>query len=41
MSDYNQSLSVNEAIQRARLLDGERLSWIEEPTLADDYVGHA
>jgi mandelate racemase len=41
MSDYNQSLSVNEAIQRARLLDGERLSWIEEPTLADDYIGHA
>lgn len=41
MADYNQSLSVPEAIRRVRALDGEGLSWIEEPTLADDYAGHA
>ncbi len=41
MSDYNQSLSVPEAIQRARHLDGEGLYWIEEPTRADDYEGYA
>jgi mandelate racemase len=41
MTDYNQSLSVPEAARRARALDGEGVYWIEEPTLADDYVGHA
>ena len=41
MVDYNQSLSVPEAIERARVLDGEGLTWIEEPTLADDFEGHA
>jgi len=41
MVDYNQSLSVAEAIDRARVLDGEGLTWIEEPTLADDFDGHA
>ncbi len=41
MVDYNQSLSVPEAIARARVLDGEGLYWIEEPTLADDFAGHA
>lgn len=41
MVDYNQSLSVPEAIDRARVLDGEGLTWIEEPTLADDFEGHA
>jgi mandelate racemase len=41
MSDYNQSLSVTEAGRRARALDGEGLYWIEEPTRADDYSGHA
>jgi len=39
--DYNQSLDVTEAIARARALDGEGLVWIEEPTTADDYDGHA
>jgi len=39
--DYNQSLDVTSAIARARLLDGEGLVWIEEPTTADDYDGHA
>lgn len=41
MSDYNQSLSVPEAQQRARQLDDEGLYWIEEPTRAEDYAGHA
>lgn len=41
MSDYNQALSVPEAISRASALDGEGLSWIEEPTRADDYAGYA
>lgn len=41
MADYNQSLSVAEAIRRARALDGEGLCWIEEPVAADDYAGHA
>jgi mandelate racemase len=41
MTDYNQSLSVSEAIRRAHILDGEDLYWIEEPTAADDPAGHA
>lgn len=41
MSDYNQALSVPEAIARAHALDGEGLAWIEEPTRADDYTGYA
>jgi mandelate racemase len=39
--DYNQSLDVTEAIARARALDSAGLVWIEEPTTADDYDGHA
>ena len=41
MVDYNQSLSVADAIDRARVLDDEGLYWIEEPTRADDFEGHA
>src|SRR5438552_2898574 len=41
MVDYNQSLAPTDAIERGRRLDDEGLTWIEEPTLADDYVGHA
>ena len=41
MVDYNQGLSVPEAIRRAAVLDGEGLAWIEEPVRADDYAGHA
>ncbi len=41
MVDYNQSLAPVEAIQRLRVLDGEGLTWVEEPTLAHDYQGHA
>jgi mandelate racemase len=39
--DYNQSLAPVEAIERIRVLDGEGLGWIEEPTLAHDFAGHA
>ena len=41
MVDYNQSLDVPEAVRRGRLLDGEGIGWIEEPTTADDFAGHA
>ena len=41
MVDYNQSLSVSEAIRRCRALDGLGLHWIEEPVSQDDYKGHA
>ena len=41
MSDYNQSLSIVEAERRGAALEGEGLYWIEEPTRADDYSGHA
>ncbi len=41
MVDYNQSLTVPDAIDRARVLDEEGLFWIEEPTRADDDAGHA
>lgn len=41
MVDYNQSLSVAEAVDRVRVLDEEGLTWIEEPTRADDFAGHA
>jgi mandelate racemase len=41
MVDYNQSLLPVEAIQRLHILDSEGLAWIEEPTLAHDFSGHA
>src|SRR3990172_4782507 len=41
MVDYNQSLTPVEAIERMRVLDNEGLVWVEEPTLAHDYAGHA
>ena len=41
MSDFNQALSVAEAIHRGRLLDDEGLFWIEEPIRADDFTGCA
>ena len=41
MVDYNQALSVAEAIQRGRALDGEGIYWIEEPIRHDDYAGCA
>ncbi|MDP6573440.1 MAG: enolase C-terminal domain-like protein [Rhodospirillales bacterium] len=41
MVDYNQSLSVPQAVARTRALDDEGLHWIEEPTVAEDFEGHA
>src|SRR5579859_1169855 len=41
MADYNQALSVTEAIRRGKLLDGEGLYWIEEPIRHDDHTGCA
>ena len=41
MVDYNQSLTPADAIARLRPLEDEGLTWIEEPTLAHDYKGHA
>jgi len=41
MSDYNQALAVDEALERGRALDGEGLAWIEEPIAHDGYSGSA
>ena len=41
MVDYNQSLTPADAVERLRRLEDEGLTWIEEPTLAHDYQGHA
>lgn len=41
MVDYNQCLSPAEAIRRLNILSHEGLTWVEEPTLAHDYQGHA
>ena len=41
MTDFNQRLTVNEAIRRGRALDDEGLYWIEEPVRQDDYAGCA
>jgi mandelate racemase len=41
MVDYNQCLTPIEAVERLRILDDEGLTWVEEPTLAHDYAGHA
>jgi len=41
MVDYNQCLTPVEAVARMRVLDDEGLTWVEEPTMAHDYQGHA
>lgn len=42
MVDFNQALSVNEALRRGRMIDDEGgVAWIEEPTRADDFAGCA
>lgn len=41
MVDYNQLLAPTDAVERSRQLDEEGLTWIEEPTLAHDFQGHA
>ena len=39
--DYNQALTVAEAIRRGRALEGEGVAWLEEPIRHDDYAGNA
>jgi mandelate racemase len=42
MVDFNQGLSVAEAIRRGRMIDEEGgVYWIEEPVRADDFAGNA
>jgi mandelate racemase len=42
MVDFNQALTVAEAIRRGRLIDEEGgVQWIEEPIRADDFAGCA
>ena len=41
MVDFNQALSVDEALVRGRALDAETVEWIEEPIRHDDYAGNA
>jgi len=40
-ADYNQALTVTEAIRRGRALQGEGIYWLEEPIRHDDYRGNA
>ncbi|HEX8910624.1 MAG TPA: enolase C-terminal domain-like protein [Anaeromyxobacteraceae bacterium] len=39
--DYNQALTVAEAVRRGRALESEGISWLEEPIRHDDYAGNA
>jgi mandelate racemase len=41
MVDYNQALTVEEALRRGRALDGEGVYWLEEPIRHDDFAGCA
>ena len=41
MVDYNQALSVAEALRRGRALDERGIYWLEEPIRHDDYRGCA
>ena len=41
MVDYNQALTLPEAMKRGLALDGEGVYWIEEPIRHDDYDGCA
>jgi mandelate racemase len=41
MVDYNQSLTPAEAVQRIRVIEEEGVEWVEEPTMAHDFAGHA
>lgn len=42
MVDYNQSLTVAEAVRRIRRFEdaGFQLGWVEEPVGAKDFEGH-
>ena len=39
--DYNQALSVAQALERGHALDQEGITWLEEPIRHDDYAGNA
>jgi len=41
MVDYNQCLTPADAIERLRSMEDLGLTWVEEPTLAHDFEGHA
>jgi mandelate racemase len=41
MVDYNQALTLAEALERGRALDREDIAWLEEPIRHDDYAGAA
>jgi mandelate racemase len=41
MVDYNQALSLAQALERGRALDHEGVYWLEEPIRHDDYAGNA
>jgi mandelate racemase len=41
MVDYNQALSLAEALERGHALDREGVYWLEEPIAHDDYLGYA
>jgi mandelate racemase len=41
MADYNQALSVEQALQRGQALQDEGIFWIEEPIRHDDLAGNA
>ena len=41
MVDYNQALSLAQALERGRALDREGVYWLEEPIRHDDYAGNA
>src|SRR5260370_9883206 len=41
MVDYNQALSLAQALERGRALDQEGIFWLEEPIRHDDYAGDA
>jgi mandelate racemase len=41
MVDYNQGLTLAEALVRCHMIDDVGLSWIEEPIVYDNYSGYA
>ena len=41
MVDYNQALSLAQALERGRALDQDGIFWLEEPIRHDDYAGNA
>ena len=41
MVDYNQGLTLGEALERCHSIDDLGLAWIEEPLVYDNFEGHA